>query len=344
MIESARWTQVLNTSLNGIYIHDVKLGQNIFINSRYTALTGYTSDDLNKMEKAQFFELFHPDDRQRVAEHMEKLVGGSDDMLEIEYRFKTKDGRWIRCLSNDCVFARDEDDTISQFIGTFLDITDRKQAEEALPEAKQELEIKIGERTAELQQAIKQLQAENQERIRTEQSLRLERARLDALLHLSRISEASLQEISSFTLEQAIALTHSKIGFVGLLNEDESVYSLNAVSKDVVKECAVPGDPMQWHVVDAGIWADAIRERRTLFVNDYSQPHPQKKGLPPGHPYVQRFMVVPILEGEKTVAVAGVGNKDSDYDNSDERQIALLLSGMWGYVQRNRSREELRQA
>jgi PAS domain S-box-containing protein len=55
MIESARWTQVLNTSLNGIYIHDVKLGQNIFINSRYTALTGYTSDDLNKMEKAQFF-------------------------------------------------------------------------------------------------------------------------------------------------------------------------------------------------------------------------------------------------------------------------------------------------
>jgi hypothetical protein len=45
----------------------------------------------------------------------------------------------------------------------------------------------------------------------------LEEARLDALLHLSRIGEASLSEISSYILEQAIALTHSKIGFVGFL-------------------------------------------------------------------------------------------------------------------------------
>jgi PAS domain S-box-containing protein len=130
MIESEKLTQVINTSLNGIYIHDVKLGQNIFINSRCTELTGYTSDDLNTINKAQFLELFHPDDRQRVAEHMEKLVSGSGDVLEIEYRFKTKDGRWIWCLSRDCVFARDENGTISQFVGTFLDITDRKQLEE----------------------------------------------------------------------------------------------------------------------------------------------------------------------------------------------------------------------
>jgi PAS domain S-box-containing protein len=130
MIESEKFAhRVLNTSLNGIYIHDVKLGQNIFINSRYTALTGYTSDDLTAMDKAKFFELFHPDDRQRVAAHMEKLAGGSDDMLEIEYRFKTKDGRWIWCLSRDSVFERNEDGSVSQFIGTFLDITKRKQEE-----------------------------------------------------------------------------------------------------------------------------------------------------------------------------------------------------------------------
>jgi PAS domain S-box-containing protein len=195
-----------------------------------------------------------------------------------------------------------------------------------------------------LRVARDELNRENQERIRTEQSLRLEEARLDALLHLSQISGASLQEIASFTLEQGIALTNSRIGFVGFLNEDESVYTLHAVSKDVVKECNITGDPIEWHVVDAGIWADAIRERRTLFINDYSQPHPGKKGLPAGHPYVERFMVVPVLEDERIVAIAGVGNKASEYDDSDERQILLLLRGMWGYVQRNRSREELEQA
>ena len=231
-----------------------------------------------------------------------------------------------------------------QFAVVFTDISERKQMEEALRQARDELEIKVKERTAELERINERLEEENRQRIRTEQSMRLEEARLDALLQLSRSSEASLKEISGFTLEQAIGLTHSKIGFVGFLNEDESVYTLHAVSKDVVKECNVTGDPLQWHVVDAGIWADAIRERKTLFVNDYSKPHPRKRGLPPGHPWVQRFMVVPILDGERIVALAGVGNKATEYDKSDERQIVLLLSGMWGYVQKNRSREELRQA
>jgi signal transduction histidine kinase len=101
---------------------------------------------------------------------------------------------------------------------------------------------------------------------------------------------------------------------------------------------------MLWRVVDAGIWADAIRERRTLFVNDYSIPHPRKKGLPPGHPYVERFMVVPIFDGQRIAALAGVGNKTSDYDKSDERQIVLLLSGMWSCAQKSRSKEELQKA
>jgi PAS domain S-box-containing protein len=208
-----------------------------------------------------------------------------------------------------------------------------KHSEEALRKAHDEMEF----------QNIRLLK-EIEERVRTEQSIRLEEARLDALLRLSRMSEDSITEIAGFILEHGIALTQSRIGFVGFLNEDESVYTLHAVSKDVVRECAVTGEPLQWHVADAGIWADAIRKRRTLFVNDFNQPHPGKKGLPPGHPPVNRLIVVPLLDGEKIVAVAGMGNKASDYDESDERQITLLLHGMWDHVQIKRSREALLEA
>ena len=231
-----------------------------------------------------------------------------------------------------------------QFAVTFMDVTERKRAEQALRQAKYNLEIAVKERTAELQQINARLREGNQQRVQTEQLLRLEESRLDALLHLSRIGETPLKEITEFTLEQAIALSHSKIGFLGFVNEDESLYTLHAVSKNVVKDCNVTGDPLQWHLIDAGIWADAIRERKTLFVNDYSKPHPRKKGLPPGHLHVERFMVVPIIESDRVVAVAGVGNKGSDYDRSDERQIVLLLSGMWGYLQKERSRQDLQKA
>ena len=124
--------KVLNASLNGIYIHDVKLGQNVFINNQYTTITGYTFDDLETLDGTQFFELFHPDDRQRVAEHLERVVNGSDDVVEVEYRFKTRDGRWIWCLSRDGVFDHNQDGSVSRIIGTFLDITERKQAEARL--------------------------------------------------------------------------------------------------------------------------------------------------------------------------------------------------------------------
>jgi PAS domain S-box-containing protein len=208
-----------------------------------------------------------------------------------------------------------------------------QHSEEALRKAYDELEMQNA-----------QLKAENEARLRTEESLRLEEARLEALLRLSQMSEASVEEMAGFTLERGIALTSSKIGFVGFLNEDESIYTLHAVSKDVVKECNVEGGPLHWPVADAGIWAEAIRERRTLFVNDYSKPHPSKKVLPPGHPAVNRLMVVPVLDGKKIVAVAGVGNKASDYDKSDERQITLLVGAMWNNVQRIISREALEEA
>ncbi len=208
-----------------------------------------------------------------------------------------------------------------------------RQSEEALRKAYDELE----KRNA-------QLKAENQARLRTEESLKLEEARLEALLQLSQMSEASVEEMAGFTLERGIALTGSKIGFVGFLDEDEAIYTLHAVSKDVVKDCNVEGDPLHWPVADAGVWADAIRKRKTLFVNDYSKPHHGKKDLPTGHPAVNRLMVVPVFDGKRIVALAGVGNKASDYDKSDERQIALLLGRMWNNVQKDVSRKALKEA
>jgi len=42
------------------------------------------------------------------------------------------------------------------------------------------------------------------------------------------------------------------------------------------------------------------------------------------------------------VAVAGVGNKEENYDESDVRQLTLLMEGMWRLVQRKRAEDSLK--
>ncbi|MGE5336483.1 MAG: PAS domain S-box protein [Gemmatimonadota bacterium] len=125
--------KVMDASLNGIYIYDLERGANLFVNRQYTRLTGYTLDDINAMSGSRFFALFHPEDAARVSEHMTRVSQAADgEELEVEYRFRTADGRWIWCLSRDSVFARNARGAVKQLIGTFIDLTQRKQAEVAL--------------------------------------------------------------------------------------------------------------------------------------------------------------------------------------------------------------------
>ncbi len=57
---------------------------------------------------------------------------------------------------------------------------------------------------------------------------------------------------------------------------------------------------------------------------------------------VVRHMNIPVFEGERIVAVAGVGNKETEYDESDVRQLTLLMVGMWRLLQRKQAEDRLR--
>ncbi len=181
-----------------------------------------------------------------------------------------------------------------------------------------------------------------QDRRRAEDGLRLEQARLEALLQLSQMADAPLQVITDFTLEGAVRLTQSKIGYLAFTNEDESVLTMHAWSKTAMKECAIIDKPIHYPVVTTGLWGEAVRQRRPVLTNDYQAPNPLKKGHPEGHVQVLRHMNLPIFDGERIVAVIGVGNKEQAYEESDIRQLTLLGQGMWRLIRQREVQEELR--
>ncbi len=141
--------KVVMSSLSGLYIYDIQANMNSFINPQYTKLTGYTLDDIHAMGAKMFFELFHPQDRANIAEHFDRMKQAADgETHEIEYRFKTAAGRWRWCISRDTIFKREKDGSAHQFLGSFLDITERKQAELVLQQERATLEEHVREGTA----------------------------------------------------------------------------------------------------------------------------------------------------------------------------------------------------
>lgn len=144
-----------------------------------------------------------------------------------------------------------------------------------------------------------------------------------------RAKDLSLEQILRATLDEAEALTGSCIGFYHFVEEDQEHLLLQAWSTRTEGEfCKAEGKGMHFPVSKAGVWADCLRVGHPLIHNDY-QSLPNRQGLPPGHAKVLRELVVPVKRSGRVVAVLGVGNKVSDYDESDVESVQLLADLAW---------------
>jgi two-component system sensor histidine kinase/response regulator len=191
--------------------------------------------------------------------------------------------------------------------------------------------------------ALHSIQLE-EERQRAERALLLEQSRLEALLHLGQMATASMQEITDFALEEAVRLTESTMGYLAFMNEDETVLTMHSWSRTAMKQCAMTDKPIVYPVQTTGLWGEAVRQRKPIITNDYAAPDARKKGYPAGHVEVIRHMNIPVFDGKHIVAVAGVGNKNGPYNESDVRQLTLLMQGMWRLLQRRQTEQALREA
>ncbi|MBI9075727.1 MAG: GAF domain-containing protein [Desulfatibacillum sp.] len=168
-----------------------------------------------------------------------------------------------------------------------------------------------------------------------------EQSRLKTLVTLSCMTDAPLEEIANFSLDEAIRLTKSEVGYLAFMNEDQTAFTMQAWSKDALKQCSMDDKPTVYNVEETGLWGEAFRQRRPIVTNDYSAPHPGKKGYPPGHVKIKRHLNLPVITGDKVVAIAGVGNKEAPYNETDVRQFTLLMQGMWRLVEKHQAKINL---
>ncbi|HUS30953.1 MAG TPA: ATP-binding protein [Kofleriaceae bacterium] len=113
----------------GIWEYDLVAGT-LYFDDSWLKRLGYT-EMIGKTHPATWWlEVMHSGDVDEVKRVFMEHLEGKTPLYRCEHRVKTSDGRWLCLLSSGRVSSRDRDGRPLRFVGTSLDITERKQLQE----------------------------------------------------------------------------------------------------------------------------------------------------------------------------------------------------------------------
>ncbi|HKX28650.1 MAG TPA: PAS domain S-box protein [Blastocatellia bacterium] len=139
----------------------------IEVNEKICEILGYERSELLQMT---WTELTYPDDLAADVTQFNRVMIGELDGYSMDKRWVRKDGRVIYAtISVKCL--RRADGSVDCFVALLQDVTERKQAEETLRRAHDELEQRVLERTSQLSAVNGELAREIAERRQAEEEL-----------------------------------------------------------------------------------------------------------------------------------------------------------------------------
>jgi len=246
----------------------------------------------------RLLRMVHPEDRERVRRLMQKTLEGKDEYVE-ECRVRTEDGRVRWLRVEGRPYA--EDGGAVLWHGVAVDVTDRKIAEEGRA------------REAEINSAMAELSRE---------LLRVE----------------SIQHISERVLAQALKLTGSPIGFVGLVEPDREGMTFAAVS-----EPDSGTERPAWRALDdqfqeSGAWR---AEPPEPIIDNKPVALTAKVFQARNSRVVERFISTPALIDQDLVGQIAVANADHNYTERDLTLVEKLADYFALAVRHHRAVSEL---
>jgi PAS domain S-box-containing protein len=189
-LSQERYALAVNAGKVGVWDWEIESGQ-MYLDPILKALLGFEEAEIpNDIES--WASHVHPDDRQRVmAAARDHLEGRTADYV-IEHRMVHKDGsaRWFLVRGTALLDAHGKP---YRMVGTDFDITERKEVEVVLQRLKDELELKVEERTIELKRLNEQLLADLVMRQRAEASLAAEARFLRTQTEVAKVALSSLR-------------------------------------------------------------------------------------------------------------------------------------------------------
>ena len=161
---------------------------------------------------------------------------------------------------------------------------------------------------------------------------RLEQRQLEFLVELFRQSESFDESaIVRRVVEQAADITNSPVAYLFFVDAADKTMTLS-VWRDRARSQTIAANAEPRSLSRFGVFSECVRARHATSSNDLTW-KPQPDGLPD----LQRFVAVPMVDGEEAVAVLGIANRDAGYGEADQRLLTALSDGVWRVLQAKRA-------
>jgi PAS domain S-box-containing protein len=125
-----RFRMVLDVTSDGVWDRNLITNESHF-SDNWAKMLGYSPEEIEPYINS-WKNLIHPEDEARVMATLKEHIEGKTEQYRAEFRLRTKTGDWKWVLSRGKVVEYDKKGTPLRILGTHIDISDRKQIEEAL--------------------------------------------------------------------------------------------------------------------------------------------------------------------------------------------------------------------
>ncbi|MEH3048411.1 sensor histidine kinase [Sphingomonas adhaesiva] len=162
------------------------------------------------------------------------------------------------------------------------------------------------------------------------------------------LSAHSIEALGQVCLRVAEDITGAAFSFMGEVNEDSGRLEDLAISERGWQ--AFTADDPRWpdgklpvglHV--NGLHGRVILDDASLIANEPDR-HPDRIGVPSGHPPLRSFLGVPLRHDGRTIGLIALGNRDGGFREEDREAVEELAPAIVQALRSKRGEEALRES